>query len=325
MIEGHHIEDFIRDGVVVIEGVLTDKEVEEARCGLHDYLRERGIDHESLEETGHKLASLSSTNGKGGVLDIYNAPFKLKVAENSKVVDAICNIWQCTYANKESDNGLWAHPYGEFQCDSPLMAIDRVCYRVPDRLSVMLGSKRKPLQRNLSPHLDLAVDGGIGDLAKFRPVQGFVALTDCLEPNHGGFECCRGFHRYFSKWKHERPKGPKYQGAFTPIRPVEDADVLERLSHVPCKAGSLVLWDYRLPHASTRNMGNIPREVIYISLLPRVQRNVDYVRDQLKRYNEGGVPVDFWGSQEQDQGERQHATGYKFSSQGNLMMGMDGI
>ena len=46
MIEGHHIEDFIRDGVVVIEGVLTDKEVEEARYGLHDYLRERGIDHE---------------------------------------------------------------------------------------------------------------------------------------------------------------------------------------------------------------------------------------------------------------------------------------
>ena len=33
MIEGHHIEDFIRDGVVVIEGVLThNKEVEDVVC-----------------------------------------------------------------------------------------------------------------------------------------------------------------------------------------------------------------------------------------------------------------------------------------------------
>jgi hypothetical protein len=31
-------------------------------------------------------------------------------------------------------------------------------------------------------------------------------------------------------------------GDFTPIRPVEDRDILDRFQHVPCKAGDLVCW-----------------------------------------------------------------------------------
>jgi hypothetical protein len=31
-------------------------------------------------------------------------------------------------------------------------------------------------------------------------------------------------------------------GDFTPIRPGEDRDVLERMEHIPCRAGDLVCW-----------------------------------------------------------------------------------
>ena len=42
---------------------------------------------------------------------------------------------------------------------APLAAIDRVCFRLPDKLSTLLGSsrgkgKRHGLQRHLAPHLD---------------------------------------------------------------------------------------------------------------------------------------------------------------------------
>ena len=35
---------------------------------------------------------------------------------------------------------------------------------------------------------------------------------------------------------------PPCVGDFTPIRPVEDRDILERFQHVPCKAGDMVCW-----------------------------------------------------------------------------------
>lgn len=329
MVEAQDIERFLCDGVVVIEDILSGTEVEEARQGLHEYLLEHGVDHSALDQTGHKLASLSSVGGAGGVLDIFHAPFKLKVAEHPRVVAAVGEIWNSSYAGRCHDDLLWVHPFGEFQSNSPLMAIDRVCYRVPDRLSAVLGTKRRPLQRCLAAHLDLRCDGfgtdsNLPEGGKWRPIQGFVALTDCLEPNHGGFECCRGFHRQFSKFVRER-KGSHdhtYQGAFTPMRPAEDMHVFEQLSHVPCKAGSLVLWDYRLPHACSQNIGTNPREVIYISLLPRVQRNIEYVRNQLHRFNEGQLPVDFWGGRDERQ---QHAQEYQFSELGRSMMGMEGL
>ena len=50
-----------------------------------------------------------------------------------------------------------------------------------------------------------------------------------------------------------------------PIRSQEDREVIERFRHIPCKAGDLVIWDYRIPHANAlKNVSSVAREVIYI-------------------------------------------------------------
>lgn len=127
---------------------------------------------------------------------------------------------------------------------------------------------------------------------------------------------------------------PPCVGAFTPMRPKEDAAILARLEHVACRAGSLVLWDNRLPHANSRCQGGRKeggegeerevevevRQVVYISVLPRVPRNEQYCQDQLRRYEDGRLPSDFWQAQGAE--TRQHCA-YAFSALGRALMGME--
>jgi hypothetical protein len=125
--------------------------------------------------------------------------------------------------------------------------------------STSVGAGRdKPLQRCLAPHLDCCPHTPLAAASKWRPVQAFVSLVDTAGPDLGGFECCPGHHRGFAQWATTRapaasasasarggggagsaPHAPCV-GAFTPMRPLEDADVLARFETVPCKAGDLV-------------------------------------------------------------------------------------
>ena len=70
----------------------------------------------------------------------------------------------------DPSDSLWAHPYGRFPPKQAFIHIDRVGFRVPDKVSEAhateikgkgkgKGSKKgnkghKPLQRSLTPHLD---------------------------------------------------------------------------------------------------------------------------------------------------------------------------
>ena len=57
-------------------------------------------------------------------------------------------------------------------------------------------------------------------------------------------------------------------GEFTPMRPVEDANIFERFRHFPCKAGDMIVWDYRIPHANAlKNESKYAREAVYIGNL----------------------------------------------------------
>ena len=106
------------------------------------------------------------------------------------------------------------HPYGPFDPDHGGYAyIDRLCYRIPTPLSDKIGrrqqqssssssgfkssKKNKTLQRSLTPHLDCCPDTftTAAGKSKWRPIQCFVSLTDNLEPDTGGFEAAKGFHR----------------------------------------------------------------------------------------------------------------------------------
>ena len=111
---------------------------------------------------------------------------------------------------------------------------------------------------------------------------------------------------------------PPCLGAFTPMRPLEDADVLARFVHVPCRAGDLVLWDNRIPHANSReHVGVTPREVVYIGMLPPTTGNFAYGRQQRERFHEGRLPVDFWQGKTD---EIRQVSSYCFSPLGDRLM-----
>mmetsp|Transcript_17430 Transcript_17430/g.17520 ORF Transcript_17430/g.17520 Transcript_17430/m.17520 type:complete len:377 (+) Transcript_17430:221-1351(+) len=112
------------------------------------------------------------------------------------------------------------------------------------------------------------------------------------------------------------PPSPPCVGDFTPIRPVEDADILSRFEHIPCRAGDLVCWDVRIPHANSRyNLSSHAREVVYIGLLPGVPLNAQYAENQLDRYRKGLVPDDQWHEHEDKQNNS-----YVFSELGMKLM-----
>ena len=160
-----------------------------------------------------------------------------------------------------------------------------------------------------------------------------ISLTDNREANTGGFEAALGFHRTFREWaatrsdtivrkKKKKKKKKKIGknalssessaaevateeeeasrypapclGEYTHMRPTEDADVMERMRHVPIGAGDAVFWDERIPHSNSyrhdggRGGGTAtataakeePRAVIYCSFLPDIALNRDFAKRQ---------------------------------------------
>ena len=344
------IERFKKDGVLVIENVLTKDEIDEARKGLYASLELKGM---SMKDTNSfsKITELSSTHGAGGVLDIFYEDWKFELLEHPIPVSILQQLWAHTYGQENSSlDEAFSHPFGDFDCSSAYAYIDRICVRLPDSFSHLCQDsgessssssasssfkkdQRRLLQRGLSPHLDCCPDRlyDASNMKKWKPIQAFLSLTDTLECNQGGFEACLGHHRHFSEWAKTRKwtqatKGadtlgtpPICIGEFTAMRSVEDADILSRMEHVPCRKGSLVVWDNRIPHANSRfNSSNIVREVVYFGLLPNIQLNREYAVEQLANMRRGQLPSDQWHARN----ERVYCS-YEFSELGRKLLAID--
>lgn len=318
------IECFKKDGVVVIPDMLSKKEVERARRGLHETLASHGVDISHLDETAKNLMPLSSTNGAGGVLDIFYPRWKLNVTlESPKYAQAYAELLAATYGTCQ---GVWAHPYGDFMASAtPLAHVDRIGFRLPEAVierhaedsSECIGTARRRkhrLQRSLTPHLDCCPTalhaGGGKKFPRWRPLQCFISLSDSLQRDQGGFECVKGFHGKFEQYYAKpattendevtstRPP-PVCVGDYTAIRPRVDGAILDRFEHMPVPAGAAVFWDQRIPHANARhNYSDQPREVIYGGFLPRVPANEVYAREQARRMRQRLPQPDFWLGEE---------------------------
>jgi hypothetical protein len=295
------LDEFHRRGILVIPGVLSSAEVNAARKGMHATLAAKGCNVNDLAGSTDALKRLSSTNGAGGILDIFYGDWKLKLNENEKIFNVLGQLWASTFATNDVH---YQHPFGTFNTEQGFMYIDRVCFRLPDSI---VGTGKRPVQRSLTPHLDCCPYEMFAG-HKWKPIQCFIALTDTISENEGGFEAVPGHHLVFEKWAAQRipssslPHSSKSfnggvpcVGQFTPIRQVEDKDVIEQFEHVPCRAGDLVLWDYRIPHANApHNSLGTAREVVYLGFLPDVPLNREYARNQLALYLRGDVPTDQW-------------------------------
>mmetsp|Transcript_21954 Transcript_21954/g.52256 ORF Transcript_21954/g.52256 Transcript_21954/m.52256 type:complete len:409 (+) Transcript_21954:35-1261(+) len=249
------IERYLKDGVLVVDDILSESELKEAKNGLMQSLRRRGVKSFSVDdiESAFAFQKLSSTNGSGGVLDIFHDDWKLTlIATHPKLFSITKQLWKAAYnCGKESKEALpecqkfsW-HPYGEVDFDNKgYCYIDRVGYRLPTELAQEWGdlihkhdpktnltkatSKKKKklrsIQRSLTPHLDCCPDNMYENVSKWRPVQCFVSLTENLEANTGGFEAVLGgFHRTFDEWAQRRN-----------IESRTDNDVVNSSQQAPC-------------------------------------------------------------------------------------------
>jgi hypothetical protein len=318
------IQEFVQHGVLVVSDILTTQEVNDAMLGLEQTLIRHGVDTNDLEGTGRGLAQLSSTNGSGGVLDLFYDDWKMAIASHPRLFRATTQLWEAAYCHKgeqrneipRDDMFKW-HPYGPFDPNRGFMYVDRVGFRLPTVLAEKLGNsettkKSKPLQRSLTPHLDCCPDTFFSeDKAKWRPIQCFVSLTTNLDQNTGGFEAAPGFHRDFEEWAASRPPSiisKKFNGVlrgtavpapclgeYTHIRPREDASIMTRMKHIPVTAGSAVFWDNRIPHGNSyRNDSDLARAVVYCSFLPDVAVNRPFVDRQLHNFLRLKNPSDQW-------------------------------
>ena len=326
------VQEFVENGVLVVDNILTKSEVNVAVDGLSQTLARHGVDTGNLGGTGHALRHLSSTNGSGGVLDIFYEDWKMAIASNPRLFRATAQLWDAAYCHEgeqkedlsREDFSKW-HPYGAFELNRGLMYVDRVGYRLPTAMAEKIGKelggdqpsgnkkkKAKPLQRSLTPHLDCCPETIFSEnKSKWRPIQCFVSLTTNLEPNTGGFEAAPGFHREFEEWAANRPPSVFSKnlngvvqetavpapclGEYSHMRPREDSEIMKRVRHIPVRAGSAVFWDNRIPHANAyRNDADQTRAVVYCSFLPDVLVNRPYVEDQLRKYLKRVNPSDQW-------------------------------
>lgn len=317
LLTDEHIEIFKRDGVVVIPNVISPEMVATVQRSLHAHLAEFGVDHGDLASTGHNLRHLSSTGGAGGILDIFYAPWRMKLAENERIFHAVRQLWASTYCC--SDCTDFQHPYGDLNWRNGYMYLNRVCYRVPDRISKQHAARKsRPLQRSLTPHLDCCPNSLYNsgkEIPRWRPIQSFIALTSNHEASMGGFEAVVGFHREFKTYFADRQRENNLKSAvclgdFSPLTTSYDKVVIDRFEHIAYEAGSLVLWDWRIPHANAyHHYGEMPREVVYTEFLPDVELNRRYAEEQLTRYKARQLPADHWQS---PASKNENATTYSF-------------
>ena len=99
-------------------------------------------------------------------------------------------------------------------------------------------------------------------------------------------------------------------------------DLLRRQVPVLAPAGSILLWDNRLPHATApHHFGPDTREVLFMTYLPNVPRNKQYAQHQLANYLNRQLPPDF--SKQENCPMSDDAWRHDFTQLGRYLMGLE--
>jgi len=133
------------------------------------------------------------------------------------------------------------------------------------------------------------------DTYKKCRVQGLLALVDCRLQD-GGFECVPGFNNIMhSIWvpavgkKKIEDKIIKHRYQFVKTDPV-----IQYIQKCPIRAGSLLIWDSRLPHNNYPNDSERPRIVQYIHYVRRDDPSVKPIKFGVEQIGPWGfLPVTF--------------------------------
>jgi hypothetical protein len=264
-----YIEQFKEDGVVIIEGVLSPEEIAEARTKLHEQLATYGIDHDQIISGIVEVKDRPRIKSKAS--NIFCSEWKLlDIQLKDNIVSIMKNILVATFGCKSEG---YDHPYHKF--DDIRAFIDRVCYRLPDHIREE-GGLAMHLDRNPTDPYLTQYNG----LDMWRPIQAFVTLTDHYGNESGGLKIVKQFHREIETYF--KDKEPSGNGSFFRMHHQNHDKLRKRcqpLTYVP--AGSLVLWDNRLPHATCNKLtSSDSREVVYCGYIPAIPLNLEYLKKQ---------------------------------------------
>lgn len=291
LLTNEHLEIFNRDGIIIIEDVFSPDEVSEIRSKFHQQLKVIGIDHDKIL-SGEDIMD-GNIRIKSDVSKIFYSKWKMDAHLDKKVYEITKELLLKTYG--DSTNNIFNHIYGEF--DDILCYVDRVCYRLPDHIREEGGLGLHMDYNPKDPYLLSS-----GGQKKWRPIQSFIALTDHYSGDSGGLKVVKGFHHKCDDYFKDLKTGGVEIVAGEFFRMNNGHEKLQKeCQPVIVPAGSLVLWDSRLPHATTKKFnGYDSREVIYNGFLPNINLNVKYVEQQLKHIIKNIAPPAY----QQIQGER---------------------
>jgi len=126
---------------------------------------------------------------------------------------------------------------------------------------------------------------------EFKWVQAFACLTDQTSKT-GGLLCVPGFHHRYREWGEAHPEGTvivdgrrvtRDFGRGMPFPIPYDDPMQAEVNRILAPAGSLVMWDSRLPHQNFPNAGADFRVVHYLSFRPADPEAIEERRALLKR------------------------------------------
>jgi len=269
------VEHFKNFGYVIIENYLSPEEVQNARFKLHETLKKYNIDHDKI--INFENAPPNDVRIKSDVSNIFYSKFKMDI----HVCEKAYNIW------KTAMSCIDETPFGSFSDIMPY--IDRICWRLPDAIKAEGG---------LGLHIDRRPGrDAFKNIKKYRPIQGFVALTDQYGSNSGGLKLVKGFHKIFNMYFDKDVNKTNWgdSGEFYRLGSKSYFSLQNNLENIDVPAGALVLWDNRLPHATCDKLSGFDtREVIYMSYIPDVSINRKYVAEQAEHLKQNIQPPSYY-------------------------------
>lgn len=225
-------------GVAVVAGALREGEVHAIQALVWDWLCALGVDrydlnawqveegcwpHDNMSRRHRAGTGIVASNGAGQSAAAWTA----RIAPG--VRSAFAHVWATDELMTSMDGLVLWRPWQqrpssvseEWRTESGWLHIDQHILKYPGRLLV----------------------------------QGMLALSDAHPERTGGFICVPNAHRICMQDQlraHFRQQlGHRRLTRFGDFLPIAEEDPLQRSTvFVPLRAGDLVLWDSRLPHAS---------------------------------------------------------------------------
>jgi hypothetical protein len=287
------LNDYRQNGIVIIENVFTEEQVANFREQFHDQLNNIGFNHEKLLNGEHKPDS--NVRMKSDIANIFYSKWKMDIHLNDKVCGLMEDLLLNTYGKGSNPKDLnydelFSHPFGDFNAINAY--IDRVCYRLPDHIRTENGLKMHLDRRPYRIDLNQIKKNNKKKAYKWRPIQSFVALTDHYGGESGGLKIVNGFHKKFNDYFKDKINLDDIDtgGEFYRMNTGHEK-LIKECQPVIVPAGSLVCWDYRLPHSTCDKLiGYDSREVVYTGFIPQIKLNSKYILDQMQSISNNKPP-----------------------------------